>query len=112
MKRLFLLLALMLCMGCSESSGSDSGNDSGNEHCLNKQDGAECDNSSGSCICFKGEAYLNVERMCYETSDCVDEECLDKHTGDACGEGKVCECGEGRACTQTYSICLKLQPYD
>ena len=116
MRIVVLLLALLFCFGCTDDSKDSTDNNNkvtDNKYCKDKAEGAECDNSEGWCICFKGKAYLNVGQMCHEPTDCIDEECLGLHTGDSCGEGKVCSCGEGQECTAERTVsCLKLQPYE
>ena len=122
MKKIILLLVLLLCLGCSENSNDDNtnnGNTNNNnntnddKYCKGKAEGAECDNSQGSCICFKGKAYLHIGKMCNEPEDCVDQECVGLHTGDSCGEGKVCSCGEGEECVpERLPNCLELKPYE
>ena len=107
MRNVLVLLALLFCLGCSDNNSSD------NKYCKGKLDGAECDNSEGYCICFKGEAFQNIGRMCNELADCIDEECIGLHTGDSCGEGKVCSCGVGEVCTENRTAeCLMLKSYD
>ncbi len=131
MKKVILLLVLLLCLGCSENSNDDNTNNNNNEntnntnnnnnnnntnddkYCKDKAEGAECDNSKGYCICFKGKAYLNIGEMCNEPEDCIDQECVGLHTGDSCGEGKVCSCGEGEECVpERLPTCLELKPYE